>query len=693
MEKKSIEKKAPRIFRKELSDKKFNKTVLKRINIKEDQTFLLSVFQKKANGNYQLIESLSTDQLKRLKSLAKIIKKNKGIIQRGKLSILLLIIGLIIIFNLFVRDKLLERAMEKSLQSVFQARAEIDHLNFALFRGQITFQHLQVADKDAPFKNLFELGRTEISLDTLQLLKLKVIARNVECQEIRWNTDRKVSGALELSEKEAPGKKQEPATTAAGEKRGIPTLPLMDISTLLDEQIDNLQSMTEIAEVKSQLTELNEKWPQRLKDSEEDLKKLIASVDSISEIKLNSLNSLKDIEKIRTDITRVEQALKSVKAEAAAANRLLSSDVSSIDNRIDRISASIDSDLTYLESLIDISSGNLKSILSTIAAGYLQENLGRYYSYGIKAMGYAASIAETRKNKVKEPSVNRYGQDIPFPTTQYPKFLLQNIAFSVGSSQSTRFLAASLQNLTSNPDQINKPLTFSLKQKEQERQMLIQGEIDSRSNRLHDFSLIIETIDYPLKVREGLELLNITSLEGFYTFTTDFVLDRDGAGRGQGLLEVSRVHLDTPGSSNIIAAAVYDAVTNAQVITFKLNYEISRDKQLHLNVTSNIDNLIMTEISRKQNELRTHYRDLLKAELSERIEAELAKNQSLYSALKGLQQGSNGNLAEVKSYEQVVATKKKEMDKRINELQSQIEKQLDKQLDKIKPSLPSLPSF
>ncbi len=689
MEKNPIEKKAPKIFRKELSDKKFNKTVLKRINIKEDQAFLLSVFQKKANGNYQLIDTLSTDQLKKLKSMAKAIKKNKGVIQRGKLSILLLIIGLLIIFNLFIRDKLLERAMEKSLQSVFHARVEIDHLNFALFKGQIAFQHLQVADKDRPFKNLFELGRTEISLDTLQLLKLKVIARNVECQEIRWNTDRKASGALELSQKEAPGEEQEPGAAAAGEKKGIPKLPLIDISTLLNEQINNLQSMAEIAEVKSQLAELNEKWPQRLKNSEEDLKKLIASVESISEIKVSGLNSLKDIEKIRTDITQTEQSLKSVKAEAAEVNRLLSSDVSSIDNRIDRIQVSIDSDLTYLESLIDLSSGNLKSILSSIAAGYLQENLGRYYSYGLKAMSYAASLSEARKNREKKPAVKRGGQDIPYPTTQYPKFLLQNMALSIGSSQSARFLAASLQNLTSNPELINKPLTFSLTQKEKKRQLLIEGEIDSRSNRRHDFSLRMTAVDYPLYVREGLELLNITSLKGFYTFRTDFTLDRDGTGHGQGVLEVSRVHLDTPDSRNIIAMAVYDAVTSAQVITFKLNYEISRDNQMHLNITSNIDELIMAEISRKQNELKSHYRDRLKAELSERIEAELAKNQSLYSALKVLQQNSNGNLSEVESYEQVVAAKKKEMDKRINELQSQIEKQLDK----VKQSLPSLPSF
>ena len=152
------------------------------------------------------------------------------------------------------------------------------------------------------------------------------------------------------------------------------------------------------------------------------------------------------------------------------------------------------------------------------------------------------------------------------------------------------------------------------------------------------------------------------------------------------MLEVSRVSLDTPDSRNIIATAVYDAVTSAQVITFKLNYEISKDKELHLKIASNIDELIMTEISRKQNELSAHYRDRLKAELSERVETELAKNQTLYSALKGLQQSANGNLTEVKSYEEVVAAKKKEMDKRINELQSQI-------IDKVKQSLPSLPSF
>ena len=689
MERNVIEKKAPRIFRNEFSDKKFNKIVLKRISIKEDKVFLLSVFEKKANGNYQLINTLSTDQLKKLKNLAKIIKKNKGVIQRGKLSILLLIIGLIIIFNLFIRDKLLERAMENSLQSVFQAKAEIDHLNFALFRGQISFKQLQVADKDAPFKNLFELGRTEISLDTLQLLKLKIIARNVECQEIRWNTDRKVSGALEVSEKKAPGEEQEPTTAAAGIKKSIPPLPIIDISTLLDEQINNLQSMAEIAQVKTQLAELNEKWPQRLKSSEEDLKNLSATVKSISEIKVNSLNSLKDIEKIKTDITQAEQTLKKVKNDATEANRLLSADVRSIDNIIDRIQTSIDSDLTYLESFIDLSSGNLKSILSSIAQGYLQDNLGRYYNYGIKAIDYRASLSEAQKKKVKEPAVNRYGRDILFPTTQYPKFLLQNMAFSIGSRQSTQFLAASLQNLSSNPDLVNKPLTFSVTQKEAKQQLLIEGEIDLRSNRRHDFSFLLEAVDYPLKVQDGLELLNITSLEGFYNFSTDFTLDRDGAGHGQGVLEVSRVRMDTPDSRNIIAAAVHDAVTNAQMITFNLNYKISVDKQLHLNVTSNIDNLIITEINRKQNELKTYYRDRFKEELSERVETELAKNQALYSTLKGLQQNSNSNLAMVKSYEQVVANRKKEVDNRINELQSQIEKQLDK----VKQSLPSLPSF
>ncbi len=185
------------------------------------------------------------------------------------------------------------------------------------------------------------------------------------------------------------------------------------------------------------------------------------------------------------------------------------------------------------------------------------------------------------------------------------------------------------------------------------------------------------------------ELLNITSLEAFYTFSTDLTLDRDGSGYGQGVLEISRMRLDTPDSRNIIAMAVYDAVTSARVITFKLNYKISSDNQLHLNITSNIDELIMAEISRKQSELSAHYRDRFKAELSERVESELAKNESLYSALKVLQQNSNDNLSEVKSYEQVVAARKKEMVKRINELQSPIEKQLDK----VKQGLPSLPSF
>jgi len=49
----------------------------------------------------------------------------------------------------------------------------------------------------------------------------------------------------------------------------------------------------------------------------------------------------------------------------------------------------VDADVAYLTSLSDLSSGELKNLVSNVVAGYLEQTLGRYYGYARRVKGYA----------------------------------------------------------------------------------------------------------------------------------------------------------------------------------------------------------------------------------------------------------------------------------------------------------------
>ena len=203
--------KVPKLFKAELSEKRFRKKVIRRVYIESERNFLLGLYSKGADGLYHRPEELDTEDTKRLQQLARSIKKNRGVLRTGKVSLLVIVVAVILVFNFVFKNRLLEQALERGLEGVFSARAEVDDLDFRILSGRIFFAHLSVADREQPFRNLFELGATEVDLNTAELLKAKVVVTNLESLEIGWNTPRQTSGAVAgggRGEKEVPADRE-----------------------------------------------------------------------------------------------------------------------------------------------------------------------------------------------------------------------------------------------------------------------------------------------------------------------------------------------------------------------------------------------------------------------------------------------------------------------------------------------------
>ena len=166
-------KKIPKFLSKPLKEQRYQKQILGRIYITEDKDFLNGLYTRDESGNYLLKPDLSPEEIKRLKSLAKSIKANRGVVKKGRLILLAVLIGCILIFNLVLKNWLAELAVEHGLESAFVAQADINGMRLALLQGRISFDHLEVADRKKPMRNLFELGKTEISFNVIELLKGK----------------------------------------------------------------------------------------------------------------------------------------------------------------------------------------------------------------------------------------------------------------------------------------------------------------------------------------------------------------------------------------------------------------------------------------------------------------------------------------------------------------------------------------
>ena len=79
-------------------------------------------------GKYVFTGDIGKKETKRLKTLAKSIKKNKGVFVVWKLALVLILAGAIAGFNILFKNKLLESLAEQGLETVFGAPVEISGL-------------------------------------------------------------------------------------------------------------------------------------------------------------------------------------------------------------------------------------------------------------------------------------------------------------------------------------------------------------------------------------------------------------------------------------------------------------------------------------------------------------------------------------------------------------------------------------
>lgn len=491
-------KKLPPLFKKSYTTEKYEKKIGKHIYIKTDREFIDKIFvpakDKKSRDivKVDLTKNLPKNDVKRYKVLAKQIKSQKGGIKIVPLlAVVILIAAIGICFTLF-KNVIIKKGITSAMQGIFQAKTDIEKVDFQFFGSSLDIRGLQQANKDEPMKNLFQMDDIMIDFNLTDLCRGKFHAENLIVAGVALGTDRKTSGELpakvkkekKTSEESEISKKAEELKTAAMNSL-LAMFADYNPEKMLSDLQDELKSPTLAAEISTNVQEKVAKWQEVPSQIQTQVTEFSISVNDVIKTDWSKVS----------DPTRLKNALESLnsaytkgislKTSIEKTTKEIESDSKEVAGYANQVESAIKSDLNLVETKITdvknlFSSEGLKEIMNEAVQSMLYSVLGKYYPYVNTAMNKvteikASTVAKSEKSEKTEKSEKKAkknktetkrerlpGRDIYFKKDTVPKLLINNVVasgyeYGKETVDENLLFKGTATDISSNPDMYGKP--------------------------------------------------------------------------------------------------------------------------------------------------------------------------------------------------------------------------------------------
>jgi len=210
----------------------------------------------------------------------------------------------------FGLDPALHWAIVSSGQSATGAKVEVAAVKTSLLNGEVVLCDLQLANPNAPLRNLIQTGESRLHLDINALLHKRLVIHDGTISGLQFDTDRSTSGQLE----------EAPDTAEVAQVTSMFDPWLESASQFGDQWLDQLnnrlsQNLVDQLESPKVAAELEQRWPQQYED-------LRAQIDTLRQ----QGKDLEDqVRKVRKNPLRNLEALRELQQQLATANGQLGS--------------------------------------------------------------------------------------------------------------------------------------------------------------------------------------------------------------------------------------------------------------------------------------------------------------------------------------------------------------------------------
>ena len=684
--------KIPGIFRKKYTPKTLNKKIIKRIHIPKDREMIHDLFVENSDGKMEIINDIPNEVLKRLKPMAKSIKKNKGMVSRWKASILIFIIVAILVFNFFFKDKLVTNVVESGLESVFKADVEINKLKISLLKGNISYHSLVIADAENTSRNLIETGFAEFKINMEELTKKRIRIEEMSMTGVKWDTLRENDGALAEAvpyEKDGDGSVVSKVSDVLALDSGE-----FDFKALLEEQKSNLTSLNLINQGNEEIDVFTQRWEGVYSEKDNEIKDLTADVEELKSLSIQDTGSIKEGQAIVQQVKELYPEVTETKDGLISLQHDFIEDKNSLMDLKDVLNSAVDDDIAYLNGMLDFSSGNMRSLASDAAEKYIRNRWNAYYENGLKALEvYERFQDREKKGSREEKGFQRdSGRNISFLSPDNPGFLIEHILLS-GGDRSSGIFTAEIRTLTSEPDKLSGPLTFLADWGSGQTAIKMDGVVDMRSNADIPFVMKIQSPENIISLDNGISALQISSMSS--------VADIGGVSRAVKDQNAVRTSLDIflteldikqENKEGFISEAVKDILADMKHIDLRSEIVINRNGLETVKVVSDLDAILSDRIGGYLKEKAADTEEDLRNSLKEYLFSSIEENQLLQSSVTALDMKSLDQISSVNDLEKSLDSKQNELEKQassiLSEQQAEASKILEQAADKIK-----LPGF
>lgn len=654
----SKRRKLPAPFTRAIAQADFEKKIIKRIHVKGEESFARSLYVPNPENDQQLLFAAELDKagIKRIKTLAKAIKRNRGFVSWGKLIILAVLIGGFGLFNLVFKNHIMTGLLESSLQGIFSARVEAGGVDFDPLGGKIRLGSLAVADKDHPMRNLFELGETGLNFDLWQAVNGRVWVTLIECQNIRFNSARTYSGAL-------PGRStiaKKPATAATGQAAnpmaGFANLNQLDPASLIGGQLDKLESLKMAAELNTEFGALTDQATSASAAVQSKVKNLAAASATRIVGNLSAVRNKGDLDAALAKSADFKTEIASVQKEADATGKQLQDQLISYQKRLKDIEAAARRDQANLSKTIT----QPQAAGTELAASAAQQIMGpRSRELLAMAQKIPELLAALGQGKEKAPAAPaRSGRVVNFPVAQHPLLQIDKI---VGSVLMENQLELALQVALISSDQTitGEPTTFQVHFGDPQLAFDLNGTVDLRSGQTD--VLVMDGALRGLAVQLGPELsfAGLRSLEGQADIKGNYHLDHSN--NAQVIADLALRGIKTEQTEGSLLGRVSQAAINSlgDRVTGQLTMGMSATGEFTFAMTSGLDaalaagmqSAIKAELAKMQTELGAELDKQLAKTLGDdkakNLKQLIADNGADVKNLKDLQQKVDSQTAEL----------------------------------------------
>ncbi|MFN3660481.1 MAG: hypothetical protein ACK4TN_04510, partial [Brevinematales bacterium] len=267
----------------------------------DDREKLGTFFEQDKKKRYVLRKDLTPEETNILADIGKRIELGYSFLQIWKLITVGIIFVGVSVFLMLFQNKLIENAIESALSSVFQAKADIVGVRLDIPRLSFRFQSLSVGDSEEAYRNLFELGKTEVRLNPQALTLGRIVIENIQCEDIRWNTPRSTPGTLPSFQKNKKVAEQSAQTSTSSTNTAFSfdfSKTTANLSNLVADQRKNLKSEQTIQKANIQLSNTLEQWTKTYEQKNAQIAQLSTQARELQNIQVSSIKTLEEAQKI-----------------------------------------------------------------------------------------------------------------------------------------------------------------------------------------------------------------------------------------------------------------------------------------------------------------------------------------------------------------------------------------------------------